>query len=130
MSMAERDGLAAEIAEVIGDEAAARLLSKRGGTRLDIPRHAGGSLLADLVGLQNAALLIRHFGHGALTLPISSARGSGAARARGHRMLAEGGSLLDVALACGVTTRTVSNWRAEMDRAADSRQMTLPFDRS
>ena len=47
-------GLAAEIAEVIGEDCALFLFQKRGGTDLKIPETARGSKLADLIGIEAA----------------------------------------------------------------------------
>ena len=108
-------GLAAEIAEVIGEDCALFLFQKRGGTDLKIPETARGSKLADLIGIEAAEAMIRHFGGGLrLTLPCAHLRGSQGRRARGVAMLAKGASTLDVAMTCDVTTRTVENWRASL----------------
>jgi len=118
--------VAAEIAEVIGEAAALRLLEARGGTQISIPVRAEGSMLARLVGETEAQAMIDTFGPGKLTLPTAGARGVGARRARAMRMLRKGHSLQEVALACDLHTRTVSNYRAQIDR--DNGQMELPFD--
>ena len=108
-------GLAAEIADVIGEDCALFLFQKRGGTELKIPDQAKGSKLADLVGDAAADALIRHFGGGyRLTLPCGHLRGAQGRRARGVAMLARGSSTLDVAMTCDVTTRTVENWRQSL----------------
>ena len=108
-------GLASEIADVIGEDCALYLFQKRGGSDLKIPDTARGSKLADLVGVEAAEALIRHFGGGyRLTLPCAHLRGSQGRRARGIAMLARGASTLEVAMTCDVTTRTVENWRSSL----------------
>lgn len=44
-------------------------------------------------------------------------------------MLRKGASLADVALACDLHTRTVSNYRAQIEAEDGARQFQLPFDR-
>ena len=117
---------AAEIAQVIGEAQALRLLSARGGTQIEIPKRAAGSKLAEIVGEIDAHRLIEHFGHGRLDLPMGEGRGIGARRARAKRMLAAGASLTKTALACELTVRAVSRYKAQQD-AKDRRQLPL-FD--
>ena len=42
-------------------------------------------------------------------------------------MLRDGKSIQQVALACDIHSRTVSNYRAEMERENEKRQLKLPF---
>ncbi len=119
-------GLAAEIAQVIGEEQALRLLGARGGTQIEIPKRAAGSLLADIIGEIDAHRMIVHFGHGRLDLPMGAGRGIGERRARAKRMLADGASLTKTALACELSVRAVSRYKAQQDRR-DRRQLPL-FD--
>lgn len=119
------DGLAARIEELIGAELTRRLLSRRGGCQLVVPVRAEGSMLAEIVGEEAAEELIRGLGAGRITLPCGEARGTAGRRAEAKRMLAAGASIQQVALACGVHTRTVSKYRAEM--AAEETQLLLPF---
>ena len=124
--MAELSGLAAEIAQVIGEAQALRLLAARGGTQIEIPKRAAGSKLADIIGEIDAHRMIVHFGHGRLDLPMSAGRGIGERRARAKRMLADGASLTKTALACELSVRAVSRYKAQQDRR-DRRQLPL-FD--
>ncbi|MCA8880373.1 MAG: hypothetical protein KDA73_10565 [Rhodobacteraceae bacterium] len=127
--MSELIGVAAEIAAVIGEAQARRLFAARGGTQITIPKAAAGSALAELVGEVDAQRMIAHFGHGRIDLPMGDARGIRGRRARAMEMLRDGASLRQVALACDLNIRTVTNYRAELD-GRDDRQLPLPFDRS
>ncbi|MTH33581.1 hypothetical protein GL279_03100 [Paracoccus limosus] len=70
---------------------------------------------------------IRHIGHGRVTLPCGSMRGQSRRRAEAMDMLRQGASIQQVALACDLHTRTVSNYRAALDAEAGTRQMQLPL---
>lgn len=108
-------GLAAEIATVIGEERALRLLMRRGGTEIKLPGSAPGSLLADLVGEEAAEAMIAHFGGTQkMSLPCGHLRGAPGRRAMGVAMLRRGASAQDVALSCDVSVRTVYDWRATL----------------
>lgn len=107
-------GLAGEIESVIGTHLATALLAQRGGTTITVPVTATGSTMAFIIGQDATDAMIAHFGHGRLDLPLSAARGTGAARHRGWQMLAGGASLKDVALVCEVHERTVSRWKQAM----------------
>jgi hypothetical protein len=121
-------GIAGEIEGLIGVELTTALLRRRGGCQLSVPRRAKGSLLAEIIGLDAAQQMIDHFGQGRLTLPCSDMRGAKRRRAEAKAMLRQGASLQQVALACDLHTRTVSNYRAEIEAEAGSRQLALPFD--
>lgn len=122
-------GLAGQIEAVIGQELTAALLRRWGGCQIKIPAHARGSKLAEVIGEAAAEAVIREIGHGRITLPCGSMRGAKRRRAEAMQMLRAGASLQQVALACDLHTRTVSNYRAEIEAAAGQRQLTLPFDR-
>lgn len=126
--MSEMTGMAAEIAAVIGEAQTLRLLQARGGTQITIPKAAPGSQLADLIGEADADRLIDAFGHGRMTLPTGAGRGVGGRRRQAMRMLRDGHSLREVALACDLSVRTVQNYRAELRAGHDPRQIDLPFD--
>lgn len=125
--MTQLPGIAGQIEEAIGLDLTARLLKKRGGTEVTIPVRARGSMLADLVGLHAAEKVIEAIGPGKVTLPCAYMRGAKGRRAEAIRMLRAGASLREVALACDMHTRTVSNYRAELDAEAGAAQMRLPF---
>lgn len=127
--MTQLPGVAGEIEEVIGLEAAVRLLRARGGTSVEIPTTAENTYLAGLIGTEATALLIRHFGHGRVTLPCAALRGAEAERLRRKdlalRMLRDGASQREAALACDLHLRTVQRYAAEL--AQDRAQLTFGF---
>lgn len=123
--MDDTGGIAQRIADVIGDELALDLLRLRGGTEITIPKRIEGSWLARTIGEDAANLLLIEFGPANLTLPMGEGRGARARRRRAKKMLAEGASARDVALACGIHTRTVHKYRAEL---RDEDQLSFPFD--
>lgn len=125
--MSQLPGIAAEIEEAIGLDLAVRLLKRRGGTQIAIPVRARGSMLAEIVGLPAAERLVTVLGPGKITLPCGHLRGARARRAEAKSMLLAGASLQQVALACDMHTRTVSNYRAELDAEAGNRQLDLPL---
>lgn len=58
--------------ETIGDDATLKLVAARGGTTVFVPREAKeGHLLADLLGVEAAALLEERWGGEYLTVPIA-----------------------------------------------------------
>jgi hypothetical protein len=122
-------GIAGQIEQVIGCELTAILLRRWGGCQINLPARAKGSKLAEVVGEDAAQRIIDSIGHGKITLPCGSLRGIGRRRAQAIEMLRKGASLADVALACDLHTRTVSNYRAQIEVEDGARQFQLPFDR-
>ncbi len=122
-------GIAGEIEALIGAELTTALLRRWGGCQLNLPSRAEGSVLADVVGIEAARKIIDGIGHGKITLPCGSIRGAGRRKAEAIAMLRRGASLTEVAGACDLHTRTVSNYRAELEAEVASRQFSLPFDR-
>lgn len=124
--MTQLTGIAGEIEEAIGLEAAVALLRARGGTKIEIPRRAEGSALAELIGVDAVHQLGQVFGHGRLALPLAGLRGRAArdaeVRAEAMRLLGEGVSQREVALRCDIDLRTVERYAA---RLADDRQGDL-----
>jgi DNA-binding NarL/FixJ family response regulator len=120
-------GLAGDIEQAIGREATSALLGRWGGCQISLPVKANGSALAGVIGIEAATQLIAVFGHGKITLPCADARGMKRRRAEAIRMLRDGASLQEVALACDLHTRTVSLYRAQIEEEAGSRQGTLPL---
>lgn len=127
--MTQLPGIAGQIEEAIGLDLAVRLLKRRGGCEIHIPRRVKGSQLAEIVGEEAAARVADALGPGKVLLPCGHLRGQFARRADARRMLLNGASLQDVALACDMHTRTVSRLRAEIEAESSARQPTLPFDR-
>ncbi len=108
-------GLAAEIAEVVGLEAAFRLMMKRGGMLVKIPLRVPGSLLEELIGTEAAEAMSDHFGAGLeLHLPCANLRGAGGRRAMGVAMLLRGENQFAVAVTCDVSIRTVRYWQSAL----------------
>lgn len=122
--MTEFKGVAAQIAEIIGDKLTHDLLARRGGMEITIPVRAKGSMLAEIIGEAAARDLSIELGAGRIVLPCSHLRGAGARRAEAKRMLAQGASIAEAARACGLHTRTVAGYRMASARGDDP-QMTL-----
>jgi hypothetical protein len=125
-------GLAGDIEALIGLDLTTKLLRAKGGCQINIPHRdrVDGSALAAIIGDDAALAMIDAYGAGAMWLPMASFRGAKRRKADAVRMLRAGASLQDVALACDVASRTVSNYRAEIEAEADLRQFALPFDRT
>ena len=123
-------GLAAELAEVIGEDAALALLARRGGTEVYVPAEPAGSALEELVGAEAAEAMADHWGVAKLELPCAHLRGQRGRRARGVRLLMAGRSTREVALACDVHEETVKGWRRSLpgrDAAEPHGQARLPL---
>lgn len=60
----------APLVELIGEEAALRLLEARGGVRVYVADPAEGRSLADIVGLDAAAAMRRKYGSTRIKLPV------------------------------------------------------------
>lgn len=130
--MTHLPGIAGMIEAVIGLERTTVLLRARGGTEFEIPVSAKGSLLASIIGEEAAEKLIDTFGHGRLTLPCSHMRGAHAERLakRRHaeRLLREGKTEMEVALAADLHIRTVRRYQAEVLGKGKDDEPFLPFD--
>lgn len=122
-------GIAGQIEALIGIDLTVQLLRRWGGCQIKIPAQARGSKLAEVIGVDAAEDIIRYIGHGKITLPCGSMRGQKRRRAEAIGMLRAGASIQQVALACDLHTRTVTNYRAELDAEAGECQAQLPFDR-
>jgi len=122
-------GIAGEIEQLIGAELTTALLRRWGGQQVNLPARAAGSQLAEVVGVEAAQKIIDGIGHGKITLPCGSVRGAKRRKAEAVALLRRGHSLSEVAAACDLHSRTVSNYRAEIDAEFSGRQLRLPFDR-
>jgi Mor family transcriptional regulator len=105
-----------DLIEAIGPDSTRELLRRRGGTRiyLPAPEGIGGSVLAEIVGEENARVLAASFGPGDADLPSGSAY---ARRDRDNRIIeasASGASLGDISAYHGLTRRQVRNIIAAM----------------
>lgn len=127
--MTQLPGIAGQIEEAIGLDLAVRLLKRRGGCEIHIPRRVTGSMLAEIIGDDATARVIDALGPGKVLLPCAHLRGQFARREDARRMLRDGASLQQVALSCDMHTRTVSRLRKEIEAECSARQPTLPFDR-
>ena len=123
--MTQLPGIAGEIEAAIGLDATVTLLRARGGTEIEVPVRAKGSLLVKLIGLEAAETLIETMGPGRLTLPCASLRGARAREAKAMQMLRDGASNSEVALACDMHVRTAGRLRKKLDAEKQSRQGRL-----
>jgi DNA-binding NarL/FixJ family response regulator len=109
------------IVEAIGPAAAKALTRAFGGRRVYIPAFLPADHpLARAIGFENALLLRRLLGAGALAVPSGVKENQ---QETGQRILAltrDGHSAAEIAAALGVTERTVFNWRARAARPAKS----------
>lgn len=124
--MTHLTGIAAQIEQAIGRDLTDRLLRERGGCEINIPDKARGSRLAGIIGDEATKALIYEIGPGRYVLPVSHMRGTGGRKRRAIAMLREGRSNREVALACDLHTRTVTNYRAEL-AAGDAEDDQLPL---
>lgn len=125
MSYAWLPQLLAEIAEVAGLDAALALAAKRGGTEIYVPRRASEDhWLTATVGIEAADKICRQWSAERITLPLGPRGSAAKVRATVDRMIAEGRSTAEIALACGYTSRTVER-RKRKARASDDRQGRL-----
>lgn len=122
-------GIAGEIEALIGVELTTLMLRRWGGCQVNIPVRVKGSKLAEVIGQEAAQKVISGIGHGKITLPCASLRGIGGRRTEAKAMLRRGASLQQVALKCDLHTRTVSDYRRQIEAEAGDRQFKLPFDR-
>ncbi|WP_151720200.1 helix-turn-helix domain-containing protein [Gemmobacter serpentinus] len=121
-------GIAGQIEEAIGVELTTLLLRRWGGCEVSIPKHAQGTKLAEVIGMEAAEILIREIGHGKLVLPCATLRGAKRRRAEAIALLRRGMSASQVALACDLHTRTVHAYRAALTAEDNAAQLQLPFD--
>lgn len=74
-------GIAGEIEQVIGVELTTLMMRRWGGCEVFIPKHAPGTKLAEVIGPEAAAKVIREIGHGKIVLPCGAFRGAKRRRA-------------------------------------------------
>lgn len=117
-----------ELAEVIGATALEILLLERGGTRIWVPETPPGSQLARIIGDLSTFQMIQYFGPGPMDLPCGTARGQAARRERAMVLLGQGQTAKVVALAVGVSERTVWSYKQQLaGRLSGPKQLDL-FD--
>ncbi len=120
-------GVLSFIADEVGEAAAIRLATARGGRELMLPKRATGSELARIVGDEDAERIIKLLGVGRVVVPAGAYAGQGARRRRAQAMLKDGKSLHEVAAAVGLDRSTVFRYRKAM-KTDLYRQPELPFD--
>lgn len=102
----------AEIAEIAGLDAALKLAEARGGTEIYIPAEADNDhWLTQTVGRKAADAICRHFeggGRGSrVVLPLGPSGSAAQIRRKVDRLIADGKSEREIALATGYTGRGV-----------------------
>lgn len=120
----------AEIAEVAGLEAALALAGARGGTEIYVPPSVDADhWLVETAGAEAAAAICRHFagnGHGCrLEIPLGPKGAAARLRRQVDRMIAEGKSEREIALATGYSGRGVRMRKARQRDERDSGQGSL-----
>lgn len=123
-------GVLGDIARVAGEEAALKIAHAVGGTEAYIPPiPANDHWLCELVGIELAREIADHLTCGVsgmrLELPSGPRGFMKQAAAQVDRMLAQGRSERDIALATGYTIRGVRQRRAKLNLPQDSRQGNL-----
>jgi len=128
--MTHRPALLAEIAKVAGDDAAIKVAQARGGTRVYFPpKPAKDHWLVDLVGQQRADAICEELTAGIgpvrVDVPIGTAGQAGRGARKVDRLIREGKSERDIALATGYTERAVRWRKRRMKDMRDTRQQDL-----
>lgn len=103
-------GILGVVAEIAGAPAAERLALARGGTEMKISGRKDGPL-ARLIGVEAAEALVDQLGPVKVTIPMAHLRGEGARRAAVAKMIAEGKTAAQAALAADVHERTARRVR-------------------
>jgi hypothetical protein len=122
-------GILAEIADVAGEDAALAVAAARGGTQIYIPPAPGRDhWLSRLLG-QQAALAIADrltcgVGGMRVDLPLGPKGAAARLRAKVDRMIDDGRSERDIALATGYSARSIRKRKAKR-RPGDDRQLHL-----
>ena len=127
--MSELPHLLAEIAAVAGEDAALAIAAARGGTNVYIPASPGRDhWLSRLVGYQAAQAIAERLTCGVggmrVDLPLGPKGMIARGRAKVDRMIGDGRSERDIALATGYTARGV-RMRKRKHRQVDTRQHRL-----
>lgn len=112
------------IAMCAGLGAAMALAKAYGGIRINIPKKVEDSELAKIVGLDAAEKIVKALGHGQCLVPMGAARGEAARREVARRVLRNGGTSVEAALAADISERTAWRVRAGMKESGPE---TLPL---
>lgn len=97
------------IAEIVGEEAAAKLSDTYGGFRIHVPKQAAGRLLAEVIGLEAATALAQIDGGNRIYVPNRAAALSKKAAIAGAE-----GSVAGIARSLGVSERWARKVRQQM----------------
>lgn len=103
-------GVLGEIAEVAGDAAALKLARALGGTEIKLSARKGGKL-ARIVGLDQAKAIVEAMGPEKITVPMAGMRGARGRREHAARLMRDGASSTQAALACDIHERTARRIR-------------------
>lgn len=121
-------GILAQIAELVGEEAAHLVALANGGRRIYIPKPDNlkpGHWLVDTVGMDKARKIADAIGGGHIDLPL----GRAGSRSRTWQAIAaatnEGRSIAATARLTGVDDATVSRHRAKLRTRRDDKQGSL-----
>lgn len=100
------------VVDLIGVEAALRLVEAHGGVRIEVPSRATPSCaLAQVVGLPATEALVREFGGTRMYVPLLK-------RWRGLMMRRDGASYAEIARRLGVSEQAVWSWLNKADMTA------------
>ncbi|MAZ33403.1 MAG: hypothetical protein CMO06_09690 [Thalassospira sp.] len=117
---------AAEISEIVGIDAALRLVDAWGGVRIYVPRQIPDDhLLISTLGREEAELLAEHYGGETILIPRCLAALRAVRNARICRERSEGHGIAVLALRYRLTERQVYAVLAASDAVADDRQQSL-----
>lgn len=109
-----RDGI--RLADAIGMGRALALVSRFGGSHLDLSGDVEAGPVAAMIGADAARAVLSAIGPRNLDPDLDRFRASHGRRSRGLWLLTQGRSQMDVTLACDVTVRTVATWRQALAR--------------
>lgn len=119
-----------ELIELLGEDAAARLVARLGGCKLQVPvwREDGRGLwlsrIVEAVGEQAARAFCAHYQGEIVEIPNGKRAGAGEVRAAVLDCAARGMDINSTALSCGVTNRRV---RQILERARKSERQIDMF---
>jgi len=101
-------GILRLIADEVSEDTAIKLAKARGGRYISIPKTVTSkSVLADILGLDDARAVAKVLGHGVVKVPSGSLRGVTKRRARVQALYSEGLSNAEIAAEVDVDIRTV-----------------------
>ena len=121
-----------EIAQVAGIDAALTIAELRGGTEIYVPPEAPDShWLSEAVGIEAANAICRHFtqdvGARRLEIPLGPAGTAAQVRRQVDKLIADGRSEREIALATGYTGRGVRMRRAKARAGIPENDLFAPI---